>query len=102
MATLNSLGPQKPSDKDLTIIWYLQTLIRHGGQCNMYTQHGINSPDSNDIIWAQNYLSGQGYIRHLPNAIGVTYQITESGRSFLNKKIYDKVLDTLVKSNDFM
>jgi hypothetical protein len=103
MATLGKLSPERPSDKDYAIIWYLQILIQHGGQCNMYTMHGKNNPpNSNDIIWAQDYLRGQGYIRHLPNQIGVTYQIVEpDGRRFFNKKVYDKVLEVIANAKWF-
>jgi hypothetical protein len=103
MATLNQLSPDKPSDNDYVIIWYLQTLIKHNGQCNMYNQGGINAPDANDRIRIQNYLEGQGYIRNLPNDSRTTYQIVEpNGRQFFYSKVYDKVMDTLAKSNDFM
>ena len=102
MAKLNVPVPDNnPYDKDATIDWLLQELIKHGGQKNLYTSHGANAPRSNDIIWAQDLLSSQGYIRRVDNAIGVTFAISEEGKQHFYKRVYDKVLVQLAKESDF-
>jgi hypothetical protein len=95
------LKPNNPSDKDYVIIWYLNTLIESNGQRNMYPMHGAQgSPSSNDIIWAQEYLTGQGYIK---NVYKVVYQITEpTGRNFFNSKVYDYVINKIINSSHFV
>lgn len=103
MALLNELNPDNnPYDKDGAIDWLLQTLIKHGGQTNLYPLHGRNSPKSEDIIWAQDLLASQGYIRRVHNAIGVTFAITEQGKIYFYKRIYDKVVARLAKANEFV